>query len=164
MRRITELLKEPFLSSRIHWRVGATTKDKKKGIALAYIDARDVMNRLDSVCDDWSDSYQTEPPRSVRKKDYSGEYYFEQIPGRVICTLTINGISRADGAGETAVEGEKGGISDAFKRAAVKFGVGRYLYYLPNQWVELEAAGRSHKIKSPPKLPAWALNESEKRK
>jgi len=139
---ITAALKEPFSEKVIHWRVGATSKDKTKGIALAYIDARDVMKRLDDVlgAENWSDEY------------------FETASGRLICTLSIRiggeWIRKSDGAGDTAVEGEKGGISDAFKRAAVKWGVGRYLYYLPNVWVPID---KYKKIVQPPALPTWAL-------
>ena len=43
----------PFPVNKIHWRVGATTKDKSKGIALAYVDARDVMKRLDDTFELW---------------------------------------------------------------------------------------------------------------
>ena len=43
-------LSGPFPATDISWRVGATSGDKTKGIALAYIDARDVMRRLDAVC------------------------------------------------------------------------------------------------------------------
>ena len=39
--------------------------------------------------------------------------------------------------GDTGTEGEKGAISDAFKRAAVKFGVGRYLYEIKSGWIDL---------------------------
>jgi len=46
---IFDALAKPFPESSIHWRVGSTTKDKDKGIGLAYIDARDVMQRLDDV-------------------------------------------------------------------------------------------------------------------
>src|SRR5690625_2037857 len=57
MSEYKELLRKlaaPFDPARIHWRVGATTKDKSKGIALAYINARDVMRRLDQVMGlDW---------------------------------------------------------------------------------------------------------------
>ena len=56
-------------------------------------------------------------------------------------------ITKTGAAGATQVEGEKGGSSDAFKRAAVLFGVGRYLYDLENIWVALEPAGNSYKIK-----------------
>jgi hypothetical protein len=109
-------LAAPFPREAISWRAQKLTANKDKALALAYIDARDVMRRLDTVCgpENWSDSY-AETPR-----------------GRVICTLSIriNGewISKSDGAGDTDVEGEKGGLSDAFKRAAVKWGIGRYLY------------------------------------
>lgn len=133
----------PFSVKRISWRVGSTNQEKTKGIALAYIDARDVMGRLDEVfgMDGWSDSY-TETPS-----------------GRLVCTLSVlidgKWINKSDGAGDTQVEGEKGAISDAFKRAAVKFGIGRYLYELPNTWVELE----NKRIKQPPTLPAWATPE-----
>lgn len=43
-------LRKPFDPASISWRVGSTTKDKTKGMALAYIDARDVQDRLDAVC------------------------------------------------------------------------------------------------------------------
>jgi len=108
----------------VHWRVGKVAGDKTRGMALAYIDARDVMDRLDKVCGpaNWSDSY-----------DIHGE--------RIICTLRIKieeeWIAKSDGAGKTAVEADKGAISDAFKRAGVKWGIGRYLYRLDSPWVKL---------------------------
>ena len=141
IKEIYDKLKEPFPVKAIHWRVGSTSKDKSKGIALAYIDARDAMKRLDDVLgfENWQDEYS------------------ETRTGRLICRLGLRlgdeWIWKSDGAGDTNVEGEKGAISDAFKRAAVKSGVGRYLYYLPNVWVELD---QYRKIKNPPALPAWA--------
>ena len=62
---------------------------------------------------------------------------------------------------ETQVEGEKGRYSDAFKRAAVLWGVARYLYYLPNEWVALKPKGRSHVLAATSNLPAWALPKKE---
>ena len=58
---VYELLKEPFDPKVIHWRVGATNAKKlgvkpweaTSGIALAYVDARDVMKRLDDVLGDY---------------------------------------------------------------------------------------------------------------
>jgi hypothetical protein len=141
MKEILEQLKAPFPVDAIHWRVGATSKDKSKGIALAYINARDAMKRLDDVVgmENWQDEY-TETPT-----------------GRLICRLGVRlgdeWIWKSDGAGETQVEAEKGAISDAFKRASVKWGISRYLYYLPNVWVDLD---NYRKIVKPPALPAWA--------
>lgn len=67
----------------------------------------------------------------------------ETAKGRVICTIEIKigdeWIGKTDGAGDTDVEGDKGGISDAFKRAAVLWGIGRYLYRLPNVWAPCES-------------------------
>ena len=51
---IIAALKEPFDPRIVSWRVGSTSKDKTKAMALAYIDARDVMKRLDDVMGlDW---------------------------------------------------------------------------------------------------------------
>lgn len=120
------MLSDEFPRENISWRAQSVTKQGDKAMALAYIDARDVMDRLDLVCgpENWQDSYQ------------------ETAKGRLICTLSINvggdWISKSDGAGNTDVEGDKGAISDALKRAAVKWGVGRYLYDIASPWVPCE--------------------------
>lgn len=133
---IYEKLKRPFKASKINWRVGATNQAKDKGIALAYIDARDVMERLDEVFGmNWQCKY-------------------SHAENKTICEISvlIDGvwITRANGAGDSDIEAEKGAISDAFKRAGVMFGIGRYLYDLPNQWVKIE----NKKIVETPKLPS----------
>ena len=70
---------------------------------------------------------------------------------KTVCEIGIllNGewVWKADGAGESDIESEKGALSDAFKRAAVRWGIGRYLYHLQSPWVALEPMGRSQKIK-----------------
>lgn len=134
MTEIFSKLRAHFPPAAVSWRVGSTTADKSKGMALAYIDARDVMDRLDEVVgpENWSDSYT------------------ETAKGTLLCTLSIriNGewISKCDGAGATDVEAEKGQVSDALKRAAVKWGIGRYLYSLASPWVPIEARGKSYTI------------------
>jgi hypothetical protein len=61
------------------------------------------------------------------------EERYDFIGGRMMCYLTINiggkQVTKADGADDSNIEAAKGGISDAFKRSAVKFGVARYLYH-----------------------------------
>lgn len=127
-------LAQPFAPEAVHWRAQGMTQDKSKAMALAYIDARDVMDRLDGMCgpDNWQDSY-VETPK-----------------GRIICTLSIRvdgeWVSKSDGAGETDVESDKGALSDALKRAAVKWGIGRYLYSLKSPWVPCEV-GQNGKFK-----------------
>lgn len=128
-------LSAPFPADAIHWRAQTLTSDGSKALALAYLDARDVMDRLDEVCGPagWQSSIA------------------ETASGRVLCKLEINHegnwIAKTDGAGSTAVEGEKGGISDALKRAAVLWGIGRYLYDLGNVWAPCETyekGGKKH--------------------
>jgi len=133
-------LERPFPANKIHWRCGARTKDKTKGIPLAYIDARDVMKRLDDVAGfNWQCRYNLAEG------------------GLLICEIGLKiedeWLWRANGAGDTQVEAEKGKASDAFKRAAVMWGIGRYLYSIPNQWLPIDKYG---KFAQSPALPDWA--------
>ena len=118
-------LRAPFDPNDVQWRVGSTTKDKSKGMALAYIDARAVMDRLDSACGlgGWQCRY-------------------SHANGKTVCDIGIKcddeWIWKADGAGDSDIEAEKGALSDAFKRAAVRWGIGRYLYELDSPWVKLD--------------------------
>ena len=72
--------------------------------------------------------------------------YTETASGRVICELSIlldgQWITKSDGAGDTQVEREKGAISDAFKRAAVHWGIGRYLYSMEAPWLPIDKWGQ----------------------
>ena len=110
-RKIGELLRKPM-----------HTRERKGpgGRMLAYITARDVQNRLDGVVGpgNWSSSFRV----------------LSQEPWVVECTLTVCGASRADVGysnapdSENEMEPAKAAYSDALKRAAVGFGVGRWLY------------------------------------
>lgn len=136
------LLKAPFQTDSLSWRIGNKSnwdrannkpKDPKKPVKaqmLVYIDSRDVQDRLDEVC---------------KLCGCRWENDFKEVNGRLVCNLTItdeSGIKtiRSDGAGDTDFEAEKGGLSDALKRAAVLFGVGRYLYNAKNfnTWLTYE--------------------------
>lgn len=130
-------LKEAFDPDEVKWRIGATNRDKTQGMALAYIDARLVMNRLDQVLgpDNWSSQV------------------FLGDSGRVVVGIGIRRsptslelVWKFDGAGATDVEGDKGGISDGLKRAAVQWGIGRYLYSVEAPWVAITEKGRSYVI------------------
>lgn len=117
-----------------------------RAMAIAYIDARLVMDRLDDVvgAGGWQDIYDLLPG------------------GEVVCTLGVklNGewITKQDvgGQSEQPDEGDrvKAAFSDALKRAAVKFGIGRYLYALGTTWHDYDPQAR--RFTSPPRLPAWA--------
>ena len=101
------------------WRVQSKTKTGKV-MCSAYIDARDVMNALDEVC--------------------SWEVRFEETEQFVCATITIHssdGVFRRSDYGNRVVndtqdqmyeQAMKSAASDAFKRAAVMWGVGRFVY------------------------------------
>jgi hypothetical protein len=126
------------------------TVQGNRALAVAYLDARAVMDRLDEVlgASGWQD-------------DYSA------LDGGVKCTLTlrINGdwIGKSDvgSRSDQPDEGDqrKAAFSDALKRAAVKWGIGRYLYRLPKQWVGYDPNKRV--FTETPRLPAWALPNAE---
>jgi len=144
-------LAAPFPPERVSWRVGSTNAEKTRGMALAYIDARDVQDRLtETMGPHWQNRY---------------------VPmhnGTMCCEvgLMIEGdwLWRSNGAGATDYEAEKGAYSDAFKRAAVMWGVGRYLYDLDSPWVGVEARGKSVFIKKEelPRLQALLAGEKPK--
>lgn len=138
---LQQKLECPFSPSSVSWRIGRKTQDKSKAQLLAYIDARDVMERLD---------------RAIGFSNWQCRYNLAEN-GLLICEigLRIDGewVWRANGAGDTQVEAEKGKCSDAFKRAAVLWGIGRYLYGLDSPWVAIDQYG---KWAQDPKLPGWA--------
>lgn len=130
---IRAALAAPFPIHQVKWRLGRTNADKTSGLALAYIDARDVMNRLDDVLG--PECWQTD---------------FKEVAGRVICMLSVRfgdspiWVRKSDGAGDTAgYEVEKAALSDAFKRSAVHFGIGRYLYAVETTWVPITMRGKT---------------------
>ena len=111
--------------------------DGSRGQFLAYIDARDVFNRLDAVLgpDRWQDS--------VKRVNEDGSVIVSlslSISGEWLTKEDI-GYPNNPGAG---VEDEplKAAVSDAIKRAAVHYGIGRFLYDLPPTWTEIDANGQ----------------------
>lgn len=59
LEKISKELSKPFNPEEIEWRVGATNKDKTKGLALPYITNRAIQNRLDEVfgCIGWKNEF-----------------------------------------------------------------------------------------------------------
>ncbi|MFQ5616798.1 MAG: hypothetical protein ACE5GO_10135 [Anaerolineales bacterium] len=46
-------------------------------------------------------------------------------------------------------------FAQGFKRSCADFGLGRYLYFLPQRWCDYDA--KKKQITAPPGLPIWAL-------
>jgi hypothetical protein len=112
-REIFAALAAPFATSEI--------KTKPQGgRQLRFVTARTIMNRLDAIVgpENWWDE-------------------FTPLEKSVICRLSIRlpdgqVVTKSDAGGYAGMadagDDDKSGFSDAFKRAAVKFGPGRYLY------------------------------------
>ena len=146
---LQERLAEPFDIRELKHRPQSAKGNRC--MALTYIDCRVVMDRLDDVVGvgNWQDEYNV------------------LADGSVICQLRVcldgNWITKTDvgSPSEQPDAGDrlKAAFSDALKRAAVKFGIGRYLYRLKNSWVDYDPQS---KTMSAPVLPQWAIPKPKK--
>ncbi|TFU16827.1 Rad52/Rad22 family DNA repair protein [Thermus tengchongensis] len=147
MDEVWQKLAEPFPPGEVQWRIEALSRDKKRALVVPYVDARTVLDRLDRVVgpEGWQDAYEVLADAERTVRDERGERRERLV--EVKCRLTIRGVTKEDvGEGDSL----KAAFSDALKRAAVKFGVGRYLYRLEKQWVDYDSEkGRF----TPPRLP-----------
>ncbi len=147
---IWEKLAEPFGREDIHWRVGFRSERGDRGSALAYIEARAVMDRLDTVVG--PEGWASEVSPIFENGALTG------AKCRLTLFLESGEVWREDIGAASEGEALKGAASDALKRAAVQYGIGRYLYNLPGTWVDLDGNGR---LSETPELPDWALPAEE---
>ncbi len=138
---LTKLKKEiPFKR-----KIQSTSKYKPQASCVAFIDARDVMGLLDNVCgpENWKDTY-------------------KEINGQLFCGISIKigeeWVTKWDVGSAGNIEKGKTLVSDSFKRAAVKWGVGRFLYSKKPKYVQTNRP-RIDGDKS----PIYAVNGSNKR-
>ena len=164
----------PFPISSVEWKILSVrfdqTGDGKKTISgqcAAYVDARDIMDRFDLIFGPSGWSTEMEPVTAGRE---SG----------IKCNIVAGGVSHSDMADLSEPnKGNsdhlmKGAATLAFKRAAVHFGVARYLYDLdrgyfkesPNGTMNGEikedgTGGKYVRFKwNPPTLPPWAIPDA----
>ena len=142
---LLERLAEPFPQDAVQWRVGAVSRDKKRAQALPYAEPRvyeDVLNRV--VPGDWSCTF---------------------IPwgeNRIICELTIHGVTRSS-TGEENDGGFAPGTAaeaQAFKRSCSKFGLGRYLYDIGIDWLDYD--DEKKRLVKNPRLSAQFLPKNQR--
>lgn len=116
---------KPFPQSVVELKPTATTNDKSRALASPYVDMRCYYNRLDKICgpENWASSIILSNRGAV-------------------CALTIFGVTKAatgdypiDARDENPVTSAE---SQAFKRACSAFGLGRYLYSLPQIWADYD--------------------------
>jgi hypothetical protein len=144
-----ELIKKLAEPMPYKWRIQSASKYKPEITCVAYIDSRDVMDRLDSVvgAGNWQ-----------RKHELIGKNLYCSIG------VKIDGewVWKSDCGTESQTEKEKGQSSDSFKRAAVNFGIGRFLYTLG--LVKIEANETKNQTNKPYPIDAkgkriWHLND-----
>ena len=108
-------LRRPFTPDAVKFKPQSVKNGKT--LVVAYFDVRLVIERLNLVCPHlWSDRYEPTPG------------------GLMWCHLTVDGITRSD-VGEGI---GKNVVTDALKRAAVKFGVGVSVKAIPMTFLEGE--------------------------
>jgi hypothetical protein len=148
-----------FDTDEIEWRIQMAGEKNGRiwAIAVPYVTNRAIQSRLDEVVGpaNWRNEFRPGPD------------------GGVMCGISIRvgneWVTKWDGAENTDVEGVKGGLSAAMKRAAVQWGIGRYLYALDESFAQVSEHGRFRaKTRDgtgfrwdPPELPAWALPPRE---
>jgi hypothetical protein len=119
----------PFDPAVVEFRPQGGLSEKGNGRALAYIDARAVMDRLDAV---------------VGPENWYGfpDVLIADNAVRVVrYGLTIHGVTKYAIGDAADTEASKSADSDGLKRAAVPWGIGRYLYSLDTEWVKGEKRG-----------------------
>lgn len=145
IRTITDALCAPFEPRDVKFKPQMVKNNK--ALAIAYVDVRLIEDRLDDVMgvENWQDDYEILNDGSVtcRLRVKLGDQW--------VTKMDVGSPSEQPDGGDRL----KAAFSDALKRTAVKFGIGRYLYRLPAQWVDYDPVKKQ--ITRPPQLPAFAI-------
>lgn len=124
----------------IRWRVARELKGRGVAQLVGYIDGRTCMNLLDKEDENW----QVQHTPIIANGELIGAQ----------ADLTVNGVTRSDvGEPTKHMAPIKGAYSDALKRAAVHFGIGRELYELPQVYAAYDPA-----TKTPTQKPRFNLD------
>lgn len=144
---LSERLAAPFDPTEIKWKAQAV--NGMRALAMCYVDSCTVEDRLDAVfgVDGWQDEYTVLPSGAVM---CALRCYMERVAVRK------HGAS-LEPKGYAPNHATREAFSDAFKSAATKFGVGRYLSRIPQQWRDYDTV--SKQLKGNGLIPVWALPE-----
>jgi hypothetical protein len=145
VKTLMSALAAPFAATEVKFKPGVISGSR--ALALPYVDCRVIQDRLDEVLgvDGWQDQYNPLPDGSVVCELRC------RIGGEWVIKTDVGSPSEQPDGGDRL----KAAFSDALKRAAVKFGVGRYLYRLPVQWCDYDPGRR--RFARTPELPPEAL-------
>lgn len=157
VRRFASELEVPFPTSLIEWRIVNIAEDERRGQIAPYADPRAYTDRLNEIFT---------PAGWTRRYTVATSANFERAQNQklvakvfVTCDLTIHGMGSHSATGEEWADNDHAGTSaeaQAFKRACACFGLGRYLYYFDEVWVDLD---ENQRLKETPELFAWATPE-----
>ena len=110
------------------WRVqsGFTSKGQDWVSLIPYVDARDVQEHLDNI---------------VGVENWQDEYY--SVKNTLVCKIGIlvngNWLWKSGAGSESSFSKQKGEASDAFKRAALKWGINRDAYVVGEVYVKAKS-------------------------
>jgi hypothetical protein len=143
----------PFDATVVQWRVTERSDDGTLGLMLPYADPRAYSDRLNDLFTPagWSRKYTVQASASVQRSKRG-----PAAKVLVTCEVTIGCIGTNSGTGEEWLDRENaltGAEAQAFKRALSCFGLGRYLYDIDGEWVDLDQNALPRRI---PRLPRWA--------
>lgn len=125
-------LQAEFPLEQLGWKIihAFETNGRFFAFLAPFVDARAIQDRFDEVfgIDKWQVSYEKWGENATK------------------CTISVflneRWISKEDGSEESDYSSVKGGFSNSLKRAAVLWGVGRYLYNIKSRKVELTTSSK----------------------
>lgn len=128
-----KILGAKFDEKTISIKIQSLNKAKDKAMLVLYLQHTDVYSRLEMVDPAWS----CETVDLDKSTNDHGTIFFCRM------RMTVKGVSR-----ENVGDGNdpKSAYSDALKRCAMLFGVGRYLYDTETVWVPYNEANDRYKI------------------
>jgi hypothetical protein len=125
---------------------------------LAYADPRAYTDRLNQLFTPtgWTRDYNIQMVQNFERRERGATERTITAKIVVTCKVTVHGLGAHTGLGEEWADNDNAGTAaeaQAFKRACSCFGLGRYLYDLEGQWVDLDEKKRPFET---PNLPEWA--------
>lgn len=150
----------PFPVDEIQWKPQVNLDNG--ALCAAYIDARSVMGRLDDVfgVGGWQDHMTLTASGVIcaLKVKLHGEWV-QKSDVSAFQQTAVQEQGGGKGKGRGGIDQFKSSVSDALKRAAVKFGVGRYLYALDMEFCPAEIVKDFRRMRDwrPSKIPPWAI-------
>ena len=157
IRKLIAELEVPFQPAQVEWRVMALGQDGRRGLIMPYADQRAYIDRLNEIFTPagWTRKYTVTTSSNFERDDD------KKLAAKVFvtCDLTIHGIGSHSATGEEWTDDDHAGTSaeaQAFKRACACFGLGRYLYYFTETWVDLN---ERQQLLEEPQLAGWATPE-----